>query len=424
MSDDVPDFAGARDHVIETLVWFARRLRREGARLPANAALSGARALATVGLDDRDRVRAALRASLVADEHDAERFDEAFPTFWYRLRSGLEASVATDDGGPDRRPDEEDDAGGLAGPTVEVDDAPDPAEGTATTERRQHVRSAPGETADEREAETEQVGGYSAVGEGESVDDDAAGAADPATVRRFARAVARLPDRRWRRGDGPRVDARRALRRSLSAGGTMLSVPRRERSPTAFRLCLLVDVSRSVLDTVDRGFLLSVLDRLVTEGRGTRAFLFDTDIREATGAFAGARGDPAAALADAELRWGGGTRIGDALTALRDRHPDAVGRRTVAVVVSDGLDVGEPEPLEEGMVWLSRRAAATLWLNPLAGTEGYEPTCRGMATALPYVDGLFAFAGDDDLAEVARQLERRGFGGPLGYRHDPRLEAT
>jgi hypothetical protein len=41
-----------------------------------------------------------------------------------------------------------------------------------------------------------------------------------------------------------------------------------------------------------------------------------------------------------------------------------------------------------------------------------------MAAALPYVDALFAFAGPADVREVARQLERHGPGGPVGFEHD------
>ena len=75
------------------------------------------------------------------------------------------------------------------------------------------------------------------------------------------------------------------------------------------------------------------------------------------------------------------------------------------------------------MTWLSRRSRAVLWLNPLAASAKYEPTCRGMAASLPYVDGLFALAGPEDLSEVARQVNRHGPHGPIGYEHDFRDRA-
>jgi hypothetical protein len=42
-----------------------------------------------------------------------------------------------------------------------------------------------------------------------------------------------------------------------------------------------------------------------------------------------------------------------------------------------------------------------------------------MAVSMPYVNGLFAFGRPDDLAEIARQLERQGTTA-IGYEHDPR----
>jgi hypothetical protein len=274
------------------------------------------------------------------------------------------------------------------------------------------------------DGERSRVSTYSAGGAGTPVADESTGAPlDRAALRRFEGALSTLAGRRWGPGGGRRIDARRALRSSVGTGGTVVSVPTRERTPDAFRACLLVDVSQSVLDTVDRGFLLAVLDALVDDGRGVRVFFFDTEIREVTAVFADSRGDPAAALERAEVAWGGGTRIGDAIADLRRRWPGAVDRRTVTLVVSDGLDVGAVDDLERGMTWLARRSRAVVWLNPLAASARYEPTCRGMAAALPYVDGLFAFAGSDDLDEVARQLSRHGPRGPIGYEHDFRDRA-
>ena len=195
-------------------------------------------------------------------------------------------------------------------------------------------------------------------------------------------------------------------------------LPAKEREESAFGATVLVDVSQSVLDAVDRGFLLAVLDALVADGRSVRVFFFDTDIREVTDVFASQRGDPAAALERSEVTWGGGTQIGASLATLRERWPHAVDRQTATVVISDGLDVGEIDDLEDGMAWLARRSGGVVWLNPLAASPRYEPTCRGMAAALPYVDALFAFGGNDDLAEVARQLGRYGPQGPVGYEHD------
>jgi uncharacterized protein with von Willebrand factor type A (vWA) domain len=46
--------------------------------------------------------------------------------------------------------------------------------------------------------------------------------------------------------------------------------------------------------------------------------------------------------------------------------------------------------LKREMEYLSRKCHKVIWLNPLAGDPDYEPLCRGMNTALPYVDHFMA----------------------------------
>ena len=84
--------------------------------------------------------------------------------------------------------------------------------------------------------------------------------------------------------------------------------------------------------------------------------------------------------------------------------------------------MGDVEALERELAWLSARATAIVWCNPLAASPGFEPTARGMAATLPFVAGPFAFAGPDDVAELARQLRAQGPGGRVGYEYDPRRE--
>ena len=59
------------------------------------------------------------------------------------------------------------------------------------------------------------------------------------------------------------------------------------------------------------------------------------------------------------------------------------------MIVSDGYDTGAPEALAGEMRQLARRCRRIVWLNPMIGWDGYEPSARGMQAALPHVD-LFA----------------------------------
>jgi uncharacterized protein with von Willebrand factor type A (vWA) domain len=76
------------------------------------------------------------------------------------------------------------------------------------------------------------------------------------------------------------------------------------------------------------------------------------------------------------------------------------------MILSDGYDTGEPEQLGSEMSTLRRRCKRIVWLNPMIGWEGYEPSARGMAAALPHID-LFAPAHTlDSLAALEPYLAR------------------
>ncbi|QFU83238.1 VWA domain-containing protein [Natronorubrum aibiense] len=432
----VPDFEAARTHVLTELVRFTDDLRRAGVDVPATGTLEGARALAVVGFADREPVADALRATLLSEVGEQEAFDEEFPTFWHRLRTGLDR-IATHEGTGTLNDDEPEPSGtvaleGEASELLSETEPPSLKDGDGDDSERAEIRlktgrrHATGERpVDDGDGDGDAVRRYSAIGGRERVAATPASLtdADRDAIDRFVDALATIPGRRTRQASsGDRIDARRALRASLGTGGAAMELPTRERVPSELHCCLLIDVSGSVLDTVDRDTLLAVAERLQTVARRSSVFLFDTDLVDATEQFERAGGDPAGALREAEISWGGGTQIGDAFETLRRRHRDAVDRRTVVVVISDGLDVGEQSVLEEQITWLARRAAAVLWLNPLAVASTYEPRTRGMETCLPYVDGLFGFAEPTDLAEIARQLERRGLDGPIGYEYDPRRQ--
>ncbi|MDS0296262.1 VWA domain-containing protein [Halogeometricum luteum] len=417
------------DHLRVELVRFVRALRRAGASVPANAATTAGRSLTVVGLGDRDRVRSALRAGLLADRADFEAFDRLFEEFWRRLAAGPDdgASPLDDvDGALAPFADSADEAG-------ESDDAADGDDGggaddSARSLTESFAAAVTDESSDDGDGDEneEAAARYSPAGAAEAVAGGfPLGSTDlDDAFADLTRALADVQGRRFGPGDD-HPNVRRALRTSVAAGGAVLSMPRRERRRTAVRALLLVDVSRSVLDAVDRGFLVEFLRRARAAWGDNRVFFFDEDLREVTDAVdAPTAAEATDALDAAEARWGGGTRIGDSLSRLRETAPEAVDRNTVVFVVSDGLEMGDVAGLERELSWLRRRADRLLWLNPLATAAAYEPTARGMAAALPFVDGLFAFAGPDDVREMARQLRRQGAGGRVGYEFDPRRTET
>lgn len=422
-----PAVGALRDRVLNHLIGFIEDLRRRGVRVPANASIDGARALAAVGLDDKARVRTALRAAVIARESDVDTFDSLFPAFWRAIWGEEDPSpweqpeMHAPPGTPSSRRDTRDE--GSGGPeemdTADMRTAPPHGADTPGPEGQRGV--------DDTTAGTDvETATYSPTGPPRPIDDeerDGVIGTEELTVavQELGMTVAELQGRRWHRDGTERVDARRVMRRSVATGGAVTELPRVSRTRTNTDAVLLVDVSQSVLDTIDRGLLVRVLAEIHAQWGRVRTFFFDTELREVTQSFE--TSDPEqslTALQQAEAEWGGGTRIGKAIEEACRTAPPTIDRNTAVFVVSDGLEVGEIDRLERAMAELDRRARLVLWLNPLAADPGYAPTTRGMEAALPYIDGLFAFVGPADLQEVARQLRRRGVGGPLGYEFDPR----
>ena len=104
---------------------------------------------------------------------------------------------------------------------------------------------------------------------------------------------------------------------------------------------------------------------------------------------------------------GGGTRIGESLATFNRHHAARViHSRTCVMILSYGYDTGDPDALGAEMAALARRCRRIVWLNPLLGWDGYEPSARGMAAALPHVD-LFAPAHTlESLAALEPYLAR------------------
>jgi uncharacterized protein with von Willebrand factor type A (vWA) domain len=210
--------------------------------------------------------------------------------------------------------------------------------------------------------------------------------------------------RRWRAmHEGARFDFRNTLRASLQTGGETLHsrwLGHPRRNP---RLVVAVDGSRSMSEHA--GLMLQFAYALSQRTRRLDAFVFSTELRDVTRQLRGfARGRPLqlAGLSDA---WGGGTRIGGCLeTLVREYGHRCLTEHTVVLVLSDGLDVGDPERLRAAMRELRRRSAALVWLNPLLGTPGYAPDAQGMRAALPYLDAFIPAGDRGCFAALARSL--------------------
>jgi uncharacterized protein with von Willebrand factor type A (vWA) domain len=184
---------------------------------------------------------------------------------------------------------------------------------------------------------------------------------------------------------------------------------RLQRRPQPLPLLVLVDVSGS-MERYARtllAFLHASTRRVQVGGQALpvrrEVFAFGTELTHLGPAFRLADTD-AMLLAAGDLihDFAGGTRLGDCLGSLRRQYARClVGRRTIVLIVSDGLDTGEPEDLARELSWLKRRSRRVLWLNPLLRFDGYEPSARGAAVLHRMADAMLAVHNVSRLQELA-----------------------
>src|SRR5690606_28491701 len=188
-----------------------------------------------------------------------------------------------------------------------------------------------------------------------------------------------------------------ALRQARRHEGELLWLPRRARVEQPLPLLVLVDISGS-MERYAR--LLLAFLHTATRGRPRAAYAFGTGLSDLRAAFRLADTDQMLAATNATIAdFAGGTRLGDSLAQLRQGHArHLVGRRTVVLLITDGLDTGEPDALEPELQWLRRHSRRPLWLNPLLRFEGYAPLARGAQVLHRHTDALL---GDHNLRRLA-----------------------
>ena len=346
--------------VLGAYVGFGAELRAAGLVVGTGQEVGFARAVARLDPLDRDDVYWAGRCCLVIRADDIATYDRVFDAY-FGTGSGGTLTVA---GEPKQQPG----AGERAAPAR----SPRPV-----TDQGQHGRVA-------SSWEVLRSKDFAAC-----TDDELAEAR-----RLIATLSLNPPTSRSRRSDraatGRRPDLRRVLRDQVGerTRPPRLSWRRPRRKPRP--RVLILDVSGSM--AAYSRMLLQLGWSARRSGGPVEVFCFGTRLTRVTGALA--RRDPDDALtraAGAVVDWDGGTRIGTSIhTYLHDYARRAGCRGAVVVLCSDGLERGDPAQLAAQLARLHRLSHRVIWVNPLAGGAGFEPTARGMAAALPHVDVLVA----------------------------------
>ena len=390
----------------DNLTAFCARLRqRHGFGIGPGELQDAARALGLTRIADEGAVKDALRPVLCGRLADVLVFDAAFDAFFRPAvevgdlnpaaghpsndASEADRQPAGEPGQPKGRGSEEDGLDAMPSSTV----APTP---TGETD---------GEGAESGAVLRSSYSPLEAEGTAPSV--TRVDASWRAAAAALVSAVRVGVSRRWRPArHGPRFDLRRTLRSSLHTGGDPV-VPRWQMRPRQRpRFVLLVDGSRSMGASAQVALEIGVA--LAAATPSLEAFVFSTSLQRVTRDVRRAAAGERRRLDRLHDAWGGGTNIGASLQTFLHRFGERLlGRDSVVVIASDGLDVGGTAALRSAMARLHRSSASVIWLNPLLETPGYEPIASGMSAARPFISTFVSVADPAGLQRLARRVRIR-----------------
>ncbi|CAM5788033.1 VWA domain-containing protein [Ottowia pentelensis] len=378
---------------------FGRTLRRAGVRVDASRIALAQQAVQWVGVAHKSDLSAALEAVLVSREQDRVVFRELFDAFFRDpdLAKKLLAQML---------------------PTAEGRAAP-PRQRPRVREALAPPKAArPGEPPKpDQEVDLDAAMTASALARLKTADFNQLTASEYTLVERLVRDIPLpLPTVAARRtragGRGARVHWGRTLRQAAQTGGDVMAITRLQRRRQPLPLLVLMDVSGS-MERYTRlllAFLHAATARALVAGQRQSirpdVFAFGTRLTDLSASFRQADTDAMLVEAGAHIQdYAGGTRLGESLASLHRHHARRlVGRRTLVLIVSDGLDTGEPELLAQELAWLRRHTRRILWLNPLLRFDGYQPLARGAAVLHQACDGTLAVHNVTKLNELASAI--------------------
>lgn len=367
------------------LVAFTRSLRDAGFAVTPSTTRDLVEATRIVGMHSGSDVRAAFAAVVVTRHAQIPRFHEIFDQFFsgevlYRLDDVVNRAAST--------------RSETRSPRISVGASSEPADQDDVVE----VPSIVGGSYAERLVDVDFA---------DLTDEEAAALAELLSSMVWSPSSYR--SRRWMASrTGPVPDMRRTLREVIGPKSDLMPLSFSRRRPKQRSLVILADISGSMERYAE--MLLHFVHGAQHRFTAVESFVFATRLTRITRELR--RRSVFDALADVSNvvpDWSGGTRIGEAVATFNREWSRRIGAGgAIVLIISDGWDTGDPDVLAFEMRRLARSVHRIIWLNPLAGHDGFAPEAGGMAAAFPFVDDLLAGGTARNLRELVDLLQSDG----------------
>ena len=361
-------FISRRTSLTENVISFCRYLRGQGFIVGPNTQSDALQAMTLVSIHSWDDLCTVLKLTLPKNKKQVEAFDGLFYTYWRELNRAVDSKIK-----PSAKPEPQPKL--SSGKTPSFDALKNWLYGNSGEERRETALYSAHVNLSQKDFST-------------FTDDELWELKN--IIRKIAKSIVNRKLRRFvTTPEHKSIDLRKILRNNLKRGGEMVDLYYKKNKETDLNLVILCDVSKS-MELYSR-FLIQFLYAFQHVYSRIETFVFSTSLYH-IGPLLGNRNFDWA-LKDLTKRvssWGDGTKIGKSLSAFfQDYGQHYLNKKTVVVIVSDGLDTGNISWLKKSMDDIYRASGKIIWLNPLAGAPSFKPVARGMQCALPYID-IFA----------------------------------
>ena len=374
---------GFRSHhsITESILGFTALLRAQEFNVGIREVQEAITASHTGLIQHKKSFYFTLKAIFCSHAEDVVRFDALFDHYWETLADRLKSSIEI----KSRMP--------MAKPAVQ----------SLVFMRKGRVGEG------KSEADTKDVSGANTVEKLRKTDFSRVSDIDSAHLERLAIDLWRQMGKRLKRklknsSTLGTLDIRQTIRNNISNGGSLLELRFKEKKPEKYRLVILLDISGS-MDKYSF-YLLRFILALRQHFQNIEAFVFSTKLVQISNYLRIRNLDSLlSSLSVGTDHWSSGTKIGGCLHEFNVTFAKRVlSGRTMTLILSDGLDTGEPELLASELSKIKRKTRRLIWLNPLKGSEGYQPLARGMQAALPEIDVFKSAHSLESILELERYL--------------------
>ena len=394
---------------LEKLSIFSRMLRLEGLTVGVQETADAAQILISLGLTDREQVKAALRTVFAKSREEQASFDRVFDGFFVseetmrrQAKDQMEREQALEEG---RREAEEDLQ--IRGEPMHLREDLKEVYATMPEEERERLRQLMERYKGNIDRHPDLYGNFihsvftralleqqmkmEDAGLGVEESDPELGLLyrDIAQFRdvEIPRAITlisaitrqingELSAKRQKKSHSGQLDFRRTIRRGLETGGSLNRLSFKRKAKRRKKLVILCDVSGSMMQFSE--FALRFIQSMNQTSDSSRVFLFSEDLVEAN-AFSLQNMDLFRSYVRDSGLYGRGTDLGTALERLCSMQPSVLGPSATLLILSDTKTIDLPRAVK----WLmeaKRMAGRVVWMNPIP--ENKWPYLRSVQTVL------------------------------------------